>query len=499
MSIPRLLTCGLVLCGLLSAPSLAMAADEGFSFTNDSAVMLKLAAAKDHDGSPLADCTQVPPIGTTLTPSQTVDFNVTYKPAQVTGCYLVFNAYDWAGNFRGSITFWAEINGCGGALGTPCVWITQSSLNTSFHWDWDTHPAGGGSALYHDGWIMDLPNTVLDFSAQDAQTQANYLNDVCTADPSPDYVNCQALTLTSSTPIESANHVVSIPQYNAESVPITAQLYLSDTTTTTTSEGNTVSADANFFDVFKAGYSRMWGTSLQHSTSVSQYVPVVIDADHEGWICRQSPEVRVAGNYSIVLGNTTLNLNGVYLDSPDPNPNDYGLLTNMEAPYYTGFQPTCDSSPSPTKPVTGLSIQYHPVASQAQGSRSVSGLAVSYDAHQRANTVLTIQRATRRIGNHVLWRAVGRPRVQIAVQRISHLQPARRTCPAGTTIKRIFCFWRRVQWRGNTTHADRVGKTSLTIHRQLTAGRYRLRAITIPDGRDRPSRPVYSKVVTITS
>src|ERR1700677_1856771 len=85
VSIRRFLACGLVLCGLLLAPSLAMANNEGFSFTNDSAVTLKLAAAKDHDGSPLADCTQVPPIGTTLSPSQKMDFNVTYKPAHLTG------------------------------------------------------------------------------------------------------------------------------------------------------------------------------------------------------------------------------------------------------------------------------------------------------------------------------------------------------------------------------------------------------------------------------
>ena len=102
VSIQRFVACGLVLGGLLFAPSLAMASDEGFSFTNDSAVTLKLAAAKDHDGSPLADCTQVPPTGTTLAPSQTVNFNVTYKAAHLTGCYLGFNAYGWAGNPRGS-------------------------------------------------------------------------------------------------------------------------------------------------------------------------------------------------------------------------------------------------------------------------------------------------------------------------------------------------------------------------------------------------------------
>jgi hypothetical protein len=499
VSIPRLLACGLVLCGLLSAPAIAMASDEGFSFTNDSAVTLKLAAAKDHDGSPLADCTQVPPIGTTLAPSQKVNFNVTYKPAHLTGCYLTFNAYDWAGNPRGSVQFWAEINGCGFAFSTPCVWVDQSSPNTSFHWDWITHPAGGGWALYHDGGITDLPNTVLNFSAQDAQVQANYLNDVCTADPSPPYVNCQALTLTSSTPIESANHIVGTPQHNTENTPITPQLYLSDTTTTTTSVGNTVSADANFFDVFKAGYSRMWGTSLSNAITVSQYVPVVIDPGYEGWVCRQSPEVRVTGNYKIVLGNTTLNLNGVYLDSPDPNPDDTGVLTNVEAPWSPGFQPTCDSSPGPTSSVTGLSIKYHPVASQARGSRAASGLVVSYGARQRASTVLTIQRAALRIGHHVLWLPVRGDRVQIAVQRISHLRAGRRTCPAGTVVKRIFCFLRQVKWRGQASHPDRVGKNSLTIHRHLAPGRYRLRAITIPDGQDRPSPPVYSKVVTITN
>jgi hypothetical protein len=58
---------------------------------------------------------------------------------------------------------------------------------------------------------------------------------------------------------------------------------------------------------------------------------------------------------------------------------------------------------------------------------------------------------------------------------------------------------RRVKWRGQASHPDRVGKNSLTIHRHLAPGRYRLRAITIPDGQDRPSRPVYSKVVTITN
>jgi hypothetical protein len=124
-------------------------------------------------------------------------------------------------------------------------------------------------------------------------------------------------------------------------------------------------------------------------------------------------------------------------------------------------------------------------------------LLVSYGAHQRARTVFTIERAARRIANHVLWRAVGGARVLIAVQRISG--PGRRTCPTGATIKRTFCFWRRFEWRGHASHADRVGRNSLTIHRQLAPGRYRLRAITIREGQDRPSRPVYSKVVTITS
>ena len=73
---------------------------------------------------------------------------------------------------------------------------------------------------------------------------------------------------------------------------------------------------AGIVDVSVTGsYGHTWSTGHSFTTGVTNTVP----AGYFGEITAIAPMRRDTGDFTITLGNTTWNLNGVYFDSPNPD------------------------------------------------------------------------------------------------------------------------------------------------------------------------------------
>jgi hypothetical protein len=261
----------------------------GFLITNltSTPMTLKSVTGDDHfEGRP--------EVGSVLQPGQTADFEVQWR---------------WLSNQNNDITY---SNGTSSVDARLTVWgadgTPTSTCSTVSGRDQCT--TNGGTSIS----ILEPAGTVVNIDGANAQAQAAALKQYCEKNPA---ASC-TFTPTSETRVKGPQHVLA-GYANNGSGEGEMHVTQTDTVSATNSVDISASVGANIAEIVDvqvtAAYGHSWSTSHAFETGVSHPVP----AGYYGEITAIAPMIRDTGNFTIKIGNTTINLTGVYFDTADPN------------------------------------------------------------------------------------------------------------------------------------------------------------------------------------
>lgn len=186
--------------------------------------------------------------------------------------------------------------------------------------------------------LLDRPGTVA--TIDNAQTQAELLSAFCRQGSLGSCgfkVNGAEQKLLSD-PHQVGNTVVNLAT-NPEK--ITKTLTLADTVTN--SDSVTVSAKVSiaFLDkIVNTEISQAYGHTWTNSHTFTESYTVTVPPGYESSVYAQQPILRAYGTFTIVAGNTTLNLVNIYVDTPDTDPNASGRYTVSTTPLPGPPEPT---------------------------------------------------------------------------------------------------------------------------------------------------------------
>jgi YVTN family beta-propeller protein len=178
--------------------------------------------------------------------------------------------------------------------------------------------------------LLDRPGTVA--TIDNAQTQAELLLAFCRQGSLGSCgfkVNGAEQKLLSG-PHQVGNTVVN-PATNPEK--LTKTLTLTDTVTN--SDSVTVSAKVSiaFLDkIVNAEITQAYGHTWTNSHTFTESYTVIVPPGYESSVYAQQPILRAYGTFTIVAGNTTLNLVNIYVDTPNTDPNASGRYTVSTTP-----------------------------------------------------------------------------------------------------------------------------------------------------------------------
>jgi len=226
------------------------------------------------------------------------DFEMTYYFLKDTFNTLNYAMLDANGNTIGTFHYLIAVGGDG-------------STASEFHVD-SGSISGDASGTTLD--VKDPSGTVHTINGDQAQAQAATLKAFCAENTS---ASC-SFTPTSETAVDGPSHVL-VTETNNGTEP--AQLSASKGDDVSSTDSVDVSATlggniAGIVDVSVTGtYGHTWSTGHSFTTGVTNTVP----AGYFGEITAIAPMRRDTGDFTITLGNTTWNLNGVYFDSPNPD------------------------------------------------------------------------------------------------------------------------------------------------------------------------------------
>ena len=224
------------------------------------------------------------------------DFEMTYYFARDTFNTLNYAMLDSNGNTIGTFHYLIAVGGDG-------------STASEFHVDSGTI-SGDASGTSLD--VKDATGTVHTISGDQAQAQADTLKQFCAQNTA---ATC-SFTPTGETHVDGAQHVLATETNNGTE---TADLTVTKTDDVSSTDSVDVSATlggniAGIVDAsVTASYGHTWSVGHSFATGVTNHVP----AGYYGEITAIAPMIRDTGNFTITMGNTTWNLQGVYFDTPD--------------------------------------------------------------------------------------------------------------------------------------------------------------------------------------
>jgi hypothetical protein len=291
-----------VLAAAASFPTAASAYSRGFKVYNLSSHSIEFLGVTG------ADFDSTPPVGSILQPGVGYqDLEETYKFGQTTTGSAKYAVLDNSGHPTGtkffatmqiysvSTTYAGSV--VTGTEGIPAVPLEASTNGT------DTNT------------LLDPSGTVHNIPAGQGQAQAAVLNQYCIDGNS---ATCDFKT-TSETQFEGAEHFIT--SYANHDPKITNDLTYTEGDTVGSSNSVEVSAMAGtkLFKVVDASitftYNHTWTTSHMFGSALTVHCP----PDSLCSIFGIAPMVRDTGDFTLTIGNTTWNLNGVYFDSPQPH------------------------------------------------------------------------------------------------------------------------------------------------------------------------------------
>ncbi len=235
-----------------------------------------------------------PDVGSVLQPGQHADFEVQYRAFSVQNDDITYS------NGSSALDARLTVDGLNDA-GRPTSTCSRVSGP-------DDCASDGGTTIR----ITEPAGTVINIDGSQAQSQAAALKQFCAQNSD---ASC-TFTPTGETNVDRPKHVLATETNNG-----TRDATLSVTKTDDVSSTNSVDLSASvggniagLVDVqITAAYGHTWSQGHSFATGVSNIVP----AGYYGQITAIAPMIRDTGNFTITVGNTTINLLGVYFDSPN--------------------------------------------------------------------------------------------------------------------------------------------------------------------------------------
>jgi hypothetical protein len=162
--------------------------------------------------------------------------------------------------------------------------------------------------------LYDDPGTVLDIPAARVQAQAEALRNFC---DETNTATC-AFTASSEQQVDSPTHQVGNALINNTDEQQETTVTVADTVGSTDSVEVGLKVGGKLAELLDVEISAKYAHEWTQEHTFSQDVRVFCPAHHKCWINAVAPMYRDTGNFTVTLGNTTWNLQGVYFDSPDP-------------------------------------------------------------------------------------------------------------------------------------------------------------------------------------
>ena len=253
-----------------------------------------------------------PPIGSVLPPGRYVDFEQQYRSFS--------SQNDDATYSNGTDTFVVHLH--------VLAWDnTSSSVDVTSGKDTWSDPNSDGMVIN----LLEPAGTVINYNSAQAQQQADVLKRLCAVDAT---ATC-AFTPTSETTVDGPQHQVGDAFTNAGSLEADYTLTEKDTVDISDSDDISDSVDISatlggkLFDLVDASltatYHHEWTTGHEFEESMDAHVPPMTKV----WLDDAPQMTRDTGNTTITVGNTTINLTGVYFDSPAPTFNGNWILMSQ--------------------------------------------------------------------------------------------------------------------------------------------------------------------------
>ncbi|MBS1674034.1 MAG: hypothetical protein JSS74_08735, partial [Actinobacteria bacterium] len=253
------------------------------------------------DGAGIRD--DYPRNGTTVAPGKTLHYEKVYYFAQRGETTLRF-------------TYSEPLDGGGSRISAFEVRVVVDALSaTNIFTDADTfftvdkHGAVGADTID----LLEKEASEITVPKADAQKQAELLNQtcasglaVCTFEPTSKTTASPQLRLVAGGP-------------NNTSTPATGSLTIKTVATSTSSVETTGSAKLTINGILEAGLSEKYGKSWTSTREVTRTEPYTVGAYMDLSMYSKVVMERVTGNFTVRLGKTTWNLDGVYFDVPNPD------------------------------------------------------------------------------------------------------------------------------------------------------------------------------------
>jgi len=193
--------------------------------------------------------------------------------------------------------------------------------------------------------LLDPAGSTITIGPDEPQRQAQVLKSLCV---NGSKASCQ-FTSTSTEQTYTPEKIVGpVVKNNSADTEQSFTLGFKETITASDSFEVAFKAGTKIFDLVTVEISTRYQRTVITSHEFSQSFNVKVPAQQYGWLSSQEPIFRDTGTFTIVLGNTTYVLTGVYFDTPDP---DAASRVNIN----TG----------PTRPAGYTVIELPPVASSA--------------------------------------------------------------------------------------------------------------------------------------
>lgn len=190
--------------------------------------------------------------------------------------------------------------------GTLCEWFS---------------PAPYCKTSRYEIFFLDAPGTVHELPASDPGKQAELLQNMCTDADLKEFVSCEFDPKSRDTKAFGAPHLIGGVHPNCTEHETEEEIAQDVMKGTDQSFGTKLGAETEF-NVFgqkvKTSIEFEYKTKWLEEHTFSHTTTYRVDPKHVGYVIGKNPVIRVSGDLTVKIGNTTLILRDVHFDSPDP-------------------------------------------------------------------------------------------------------------------------------------------------------------------------------------
>ncbi|AQT82039.1 hypothetical protein B1R94_26480 [Mycolicibacterium litorale] len=177
--------------------------------------------------------------------------------------------------------------------------------------------SSGACAIDGDGvTFYDDANSSYTISADNSDAQVAAINSLCGSSKA----SCRFVTnQTAPTETFTPEHPVGAIVRNSTESNITKSVAIVETTSTTTNLKVAAKAGFEVMKVIKAELSAEYGKAWTDTHQFGETINMTVPPGKQGWIVGQEPVKRYYGDMIITVGNTTITVKDMYVDTPDPS------------------------------------------------------------------------------------------------------------------------------------------------------------------------------------